>query len=111
MNLNDEVIEFDVDGTLCLISSFTLSRACLLGVNRCVVIDPSFSGKRPLPWSCFLDPGILGTGSSALPSTMSRLWKVYNADVDICWTGFVMFVPRDKTPSKWLQRNLILSEE
>lgn len=77
MNLKDEVIEFDVDGTLCLVSYFTLSRGCLFGVDQYVVIATSFLGKGPFPWSCFIDPGTLVTGTSALSSTMSHLWEVY----------------------------------
>lgn len=72
MNLKDQVIEFDVDGTSCLISYFIRSQACLFGVDEWrVVIATSFLDKGPLPWSCLIDHGPLVTGSSALSSTVS----------------------------------------
>ena len=57
-NLKDEVIEFDVDGTLCLISYVTPSQACLFGVDdQCAVIAMPFLDKEPFPWSCLIDKG------------------------------------------------------
>lgn len=98
MNLKDEVIEFDVDGTLSLIGYFTLSQACLFGVDRyVVVIATSFSSKGPFPWSCFIYSGTLVTGSSALSSTMSHLWETYDSDIEISW--------------RWLQFLLLLFQE
>lgn len=58
MNLKDQVIEFDVDGTLCLISYFIPSQACLFRVDeRHEVIATSFLDKEPFPWSSLLDQG------------------------------------------------------
>lgn len=55
MNLKDQVIEFDIDGTLCLISYFIPSQACLFGADeRRVVIATSFLDKGPFPWSCLI---------------------------------------------------------
>ena len=59
-NLKDEAIEFDVDGTLCLISYVTPSQACLFGADdQCTVIAMPLSDKGPFPWSCLIDPGPL----------------------------------------------------
>lgn len=72
MNLKDQVIEFDIDGTLCLISYFIPSQACLFGADeRRVVIATSFLDKGPFPWSCLIGHGPLVTGSSAPFSTVS----------------------------------------
>lgn len=87
MNLKDEVIEFDVDGTLCLISYFTTSQACLFGVDdQCVVIAVCFSDKGPFLLVLPNKPGPSVTESSALSSTVSpRLfWRDYNSDIKIC---------------------------
>lgn len=69
MNLKDQVTEFVVDGTLCLISYFIPSQACLFRVDEWHVVMVSDAG--PFPWSCLIDQGPLVTGSLALFSTAS----------------------------------------